>query len=300
MLSILIPTKDYDCHELIEELHRQGEELDIPYEIIVGEDGTSKKNLQNNFTADILTCCHRVIREKNIGRANIRNVLAVEAKYRNILFIDCDAVVEKKDFLKSYIEALENSDVVCGGLYHTDTVPDKSLSLRFRYEKEADKRRDAATRNLKPYNEFTTFNFAIRRELFMSIFFNTKIIQYGFEDVLFGKELERRRIRILHIDNKLLHNGLEDNKTYISKVEQSIITLTAIEEQIGSTPLLEAAAKLRRWHLKGVFMFAWKAFRHTIIRNLMGEHPSLTLLKIYKLGFYFEVKKKQATGIIKS
>lgn len=294
MLSILIPTKDYDCRQLIEELQRQGEGLGIPYEIIVGEDGTSQSNLQNNITADVLPNCRRVIREKNIGRANIRNVLAIEAKLQNILFIDCDAVVEKNDFLKSYIEALKACEVVCGGLYHAVALPDKSCSLRFRYEKEADKRRDAATRSLNPYNEFTTFNFAIRRELFLSIFFNTKITKYGFEDVLFGKELERRGIEILHIDNKLLHNGLEDNSAYLAKVEQAIITLTGIEEQIVTTPLLEAARKLRQWHLKWAFMLVWKAARRAMVKNLLGERPSLTLLKIYKLGYYFIAKERQA------
>ena len=52
MLSILIPTKDYDCHQLVEELQKQGEALDCPYEIILGEDGTSPENLKFNI-ADI-------------------------------------------------------------------------------------------------------------------------------------------------------------------------------------------------------------------------------------------------------
>ena len=106
MLSILIPTKDHDCHRLVEELHRQGEKLDCPFEIILGEDGTLPGNLRLNMSTELLENCRRVIHKKNIGRANIRNLLAMEARYRNLLFIDNDAVVEKDDFLKCYIEAL--------------------------------------------------------------------------------------------------------------------------------------------------------------------------------------------------
>lgn len=291
MLSILIPTKDYDCHELIEELHRQGEAMDKPFEILVGEDGTQPAALQLNIAADILTNCRRIIREKNIGRANIRNTLAIEAKYPNILFLDSDAVVEKEDFLQCYTKALENSVVVCGGLYHTKELPDNSCTLRFRYEKEADKRRGAATRSLAPYKDFSTFNFAIKRDLFLSIFFNEKIEHYGYEDTLFGKELERRGITITHIDNPLLHNGLESNAVYLAKVEQSLITLSTLGKEIGTTPLLQAVDKLKRHHLTGLFMLAWRTTRRLMRRNLTGKKPSLTIFKLYKLGYFLAIKR---------
>lgn len=290
MLSILIPTKDYDCHLLVEELHRQGEALDCPFEIIVGEDGTSPDNLKLNMAAELLDNCRRVIRPVNIGRANIRNILAMEAIHRNILFIDSDAVVEKKDFLQCYIDALKDNEVVCGGLYHADKLPDKNHTLRFRYEKEADRHRDAATRNKKPYDKFTTFNFAIRRDIFTSIFFNANITKYGYEDTLFGKELERRSYRILHIDNKLLHSGLEHNALYLAKIEQSLMTLREIRSRIGSSPLLDAAAKLNRWHLTWLYMLLWRTARGFMKKNLTGSNPSLKILKAYKLGYYISLQ----------
>ena len=36
MLSILIPTKDYNCSQLVEELHKQGTSLGVPFEINTG------------------------------------------------------------------------------------------------------------------------------------------------------------------------------------------------------------------------------------------------------------------------
>lgn len=292
MISILIPTKDYDCHSLVEELHRQCEKSGFPYEILLGEDGTSATNLQKNIIADTLPYCRRIINESNIGRANIRNQLANNAKYPYIIFIDSDAVVEKQDYIKSYINALKSHDVVCGGLYHCKHNDNKELSLRFKYERKADKKRDAATRSIRPYNNFTTFNFAIRKELFLSILFNSQIEEYGYEDVLFGKELERRGINILHIDNKLLHNGLEENNIFLKKTKQSIKTLVQIEDLIVDTPLLNTSRKINKLHIEGLFIFMWNIFHKIIKKNLLGSNPNLTLFNIYKLGLYYTIKQQ--------
>lgn len=289
MLSVLIPTKDYDCHLLVEELHRQGIALGCPFEIILGEDGTALENQNLNIGCELLENCRRIIRCENIGRANIRNQLALEAKYPNILFIDSDAIVEKSDFLKCYIESLNENSIVCGGLYHTKELTDTDCSLRFRYEKRADESRNAASRNKAPYDKFTTFNFAIRRDIFTSIFFDTRIVMYGYEDTLFGKELEKRGHKVTHIDNSLLHNGLESNSIYLAKVEQSLMTLKRINSEIESTPLLDTVAKLRRWHMTGLFMTYWRCSRNRLRRNLLGKKPSLLKLNIYKLGYYLSL-----------
>lgn len=286
MLSILIPTKNYDCHLLVKELYRQGERLGTPFEIIVGEDGTSKDSLTNNSIADTLPCCHRIILDKSVGRAAIRNMLADEAKYDKLIFIDCDAVVEKADFLELYAVALKKHEVVCGGMYHADKMPSPDCSLRFKYEKNADKYRSAEIRNKAPYDKFSTFNFAIHKRLFDTIRFSTGITQYGHEDTLFGKELERREAKPIHIENRLLHNGLESNCIYLEKVEQSIMTLIGIKEFIGTTPLLDTAEKLDRLHLTGIFILTWKIFRTAMRKNLTGKYPILKILALYKLGFY--------------
>lgn len=293
MLSILIPTKDYDCHILVEELHRQGESLGLPYEIIIGEDGTAEENLRQNTMADSLTHCRRIIKKTNIGRAAIRNLLARESRYPNLIFIDCDAVVEKDDFLRLYADALKDYDVVCGALYHANEQPNDECSLRYRYEKEADKQRDAITRSKAPYDKFTTFNFAIKKDIFTSILFNESITRYGYEDALFGKELKRRGIPIGHIDNKLLHSGLESNAVFLAKSEQALATLHSIEDRMGSTPLLAALRKLRALHLESIFMIYWNLRKESLRKNLLGRKPSLTKFKIYKLGYYISLQKKK-------
>lgn len=267
--------------------------MGLPYEIIIGEDGTAEKNLLLNTMADSLTHCRRIIKINNIGRAAIRNLLAKEAWYPNLIFIDCDAVVEKDDFLRSYAEALKKCDVVCGSLYHANEQPNDECSLRYRYEKEADKQRDAVTRSKAPYDKFTTFNFAIKKDIFTSILFNESITRYGYEDALFGKELERRGIPIRHIDNKLLHSGLESNAVFLAKSEQALATLLTIEDRVESTPLLAALRKLRALHLESIFMIYWNLRKESFRKNLLGRKPSLLKFKIYKLGYYISLQKKK-------
>ena len=298
MLSILIPTKDYDCHILVEELHRQGESLGLPYEIIIGEDGTAEENLRQNTMADSLTHCRRIIKKTNIGRAAIRNLLARESRYPNLIFIDCDAVVEKDDFLRLYADALKDYDVVCGALYHANEQPNDECSLRYRYEKEADKQRDAVTRSKAPYNKFTTFNFAIKKDIFTSILFNESITRYGYEDALFGKELKRRGIPIGHIDNKLLHSGLESNAVFLAKSEQALATLLTIEDRMESTPLLATLRKMRALHLENIFMIYWNLRKKSLRRNLLGRKPSLLKFKIYKLGYYISLQRKDGINTL--
>lgn len=286
MLSILIPTKDYSCCRLVTSLQQQGEKLDVPFEILIAEDGSSPDGIMLNKQLARLPYCRIIIIDKNIGRAPVRNLLAKEAQYPNILFIDSDAIVEKDNFLKEYCEALSCNDVVCGGLYHAQEQPSSNCSLRYRYERRADKRRSAAERSHSPYDNFTTFNFAIRREIFLSILFNEKITRYGYEDTLFGHNLREKGIEIKHIDNALLHTGLESNSIYLGKIEESIKTLVEIRDEIGETPLLRAAKKIEKIHCTRAVAGVWKITNKALRKNLLGKRPSLTVLNIYKLGFF--------------
>lgn len=291
MLSILIPTKDYECRNLVETLHRQGTALGRPFEIIVGEDGSSPRGLSFNAPLAQLPHCRIIAQQQNVGRARIRNILAQEARGKDILFIDSDAVAEHDDILQLYSQVLAESPVVCGGLYHPEAPLTSSCTLRHRYERAADKHRSAKERSRAPYDKFTTFCFAIRRELFLDIKFDERIINYGYEDTIFGYELRRRGVPVKHIDAPLMHIGLESNKVYLAKVEESLRTLTQLEESIAPTALLRFYNRLKKWHLTSITAAAWRALRPILRVNLLGRHPSLTLLNIYKIGYYCNLRR---------
>ena len=292
MLSILIPTKDYSCRTLVESLHRQAESAGIAYEIIVGEDGSLPNNIALNAPLAQMSNCRIIVQQKNVGRSKIRNILAQEAHGRNILFIDSDAVVEQSNILQLYSEALKEYPVVCGGLYHSDTPLTSSCTLRHRYERTADKRRSAEERNKAPYDRFTTFCFAIRRELFLEIQFDESIKNYGYEDTLFGYELRRKGVAIKHIDAPLLHIGLESNKVYLAKVEESLHTLLQLQGKIAPTTLLKCYTRLKSMHLTGIVLIVWRALYPMLRANLLSKHPSLTILNFYKIGYYCSINRK--------
>ena len=107
----------------------------------------------------------------------------------------------------------------------------------------------------------------------------------------FGKELEKRNIRITHIDNPLLHCGLEKNEIFLAKTEQALRNLATIKESIGNTPLIAVAKKLKRYHIVWLFMLYWRFRRKSLRKNLLGSNPSLEKFNIYKLGYYITAGK---------
>jgi hypothetical protein len=264
-LSILIPVYRYDCSQLVADLHAQGDALGVDYEVLVADD----EKLQ-------------------LGRARVRNHLAETAKGDKLLFIDCDAAVESPRFLKDYLEAAERAPVVVGGMHHADTLPSPDVSLRYRYEKAADRHRSADERNRHPYACFTTFSFLIDRKLFLDIRFDDACTDYGHEDTLFGAELERRGVPVLHIDNPLIHKGLEPNDVFLDKSRTALESLKRMETKLqGHSTLLRAYARLRRWHLTRPMAQLYRRFgRQWEGRLTSSRSPSLFLFKIYKLAYY--------------
>ena len=99
-LSILIPTFNDLCVNLVEGLRLQAEETGIAYEILVADDGSTDEDVvrQNNVISQWPNC--RYLRHTdNIGRAAIRNLLARTAQHEWLLFIDSDMTLIRPDFL---------------------------------------------------------------------------------------------------------------------------------------------------------------------------------------------------------
>ena len=162
MLSILIPTYNYDITKLVTELHRQAIEQFIDFEIIVMEDG-SKEFIAENKEINNFIFCNHIILKHNIGRSAIRNKLADEAKYEHLLFMDCDAEVNSNQFIERYLAFCHEECVVIGGTAYDpeETNPDYSLRLKYGKEREA---RNAAERGK---TNFATFNFLISKNIFI-------------------------------------------------------------------------------------------------------------------------------------
>ena len=104
MLSILIPTYNYNAFPLVEELQNQAIEAGIAFEIIILDDGsTDEISLNENLKINTLENCSFEKNETNIGRAKNLNKLATKSQYDWLLFMDCDTFPKSKNCITTYI-----------------------------------------------------------------------------------------------------------------------------------------------------------------------------------------------------
>lgn len=293
MLSVLIPTYNYICVRLVADLQRQAESLGRPYEILVADDASADSYKEENRKINLLPHCKYVELQRNVGRSRIRNILSDLARYDFFLFLDCDGKVVRPDFLQRYMDCRMQADVVCGGILHPDITPSSDVSLRYAYEKSAERKFTVQKRMSHPYGMFRSFNFLISRRAFKICPFDESVRNYGYEDVLMGLQLERQGFRVLHIDNPLMNDDIEKNRIYLRKTEESICTLYAHRDKLkGSSGILRMYDSLQRRGLIPCVRFLYRLLRPVIRRNLLGRHPSLYLFGFYKIGYYARLVRK--------
>lgn len=289
-LSVLIPTYDCKCYTLVAELQQQLEAEDCNYEIIVADDGSRDQvTVIANLRINELPHCRFIRRTTNTGRAAIKNFLAKEAQGQWLLYIDSDAKVDNPHYAQQLINAIRNAgqtQVISGGLHHADTLPSPTVSLRHRYEKAADRHRSAAERSKRPYQHITPFNLCVRQDVMQSVTFDEQCREYGYEDTLFGVTLQQEGISITHIDNPLLHTGLETNAQFIAKTEAAMRTLHSLgNKMLPHSHVGQAVIILQHWHIKWLAALLFRIFRPLMRHNLLGKKPNLTVFAMYKLGY---------------
>lgn len=298
MLSICIPVYNYNIVQLVNDLHNQAERLHIDYEIQIFDDGSqSLFKEENREVVNLSNVKYREL-EYNVGRSAIRNLLANEAQYSYLIFMDCDAEVCSSDYLKKYLDSCEPEIVCYGGRVHPDVCPDDEHRLRWLYGRT---REDipAKEREASPNESFITFNFLIDKSIFKLISFDERLKTYGHEDTLFGIELFNHGIIVKHIDNPLCHVGLETSRSFIDQTESSICNLVMIQNQFYMKDKFTNAVKLLRVHnklmkigLNKIGSLFFSTFRERLLRNLLGKKPSLLCFDLYKLGYLCSVTAK--------
>lgn len=288
-LSILLPSYNNHCYTLVQELQRQASAINgLLFEVIVADDGSRDQvALLSNYLINELPNCRFIRRQQNVGRAAIRNFLAQEAQYEWLMFMDSDVSIRHDDFISRYVD--NDTDVVYGGV-EVDKTPIPG-NLRHNYELQAEPLHTAQIRQKEPYKHFHTANFMIRKALFDSIKFDERIKQYGYEDVLFGKCLKHKKASIQHIDNPVCLDKFEANESFLRKIETSMMTLHSFQTDLkGYSTLLDGVERMKRWHIIWALRLWHRVFGNIERRNLAGAKPSLTVLKIYKLGFFTTIK----------
>lgn len=292
-LSILIPEYNYDCTPLVRALRKQVEALPrgVRAEIVVADDASTEP--PGLLTRERLAACDGVrllALPHNVGRARIRNLLAREAAYGQLLYLDCDVALVRPDFLCRYMEEPEAA-VLCGGV---TLRPDADLSarnLRYRYEQNCLPKFTLARRRAAPYQGFRTTNFRVRREVMSQYPFDASLCRYGYEDVLWGRVLREAGVEIVHTDNPIAIADFEDNARFLDKTEEGLHTLCALERELrGYSRVISCADRAARWGVAGLSARLFDLCREGLRRRLSGSRPSVRLYQLYRLGFYLGLR----------
>ena len=286
-LSILIPNYNYDCRRQVQDLCKQSAAIEgLQYEVIVADDGSTdrEKTLLCREMAQ-WPLCRFIELNQNIGRARIRNFLARQASFQWLLFMDSDMGLPT-DFVKNYLATAEG-DVFDGGV---SIAQGPANNLRYLYEKANESRHTAEQRRRQPHQHFHTANFMIRREVMLAHPFDERFTHYGYEDVLFGKQLHKNNVRIEHIDNPAIFGQFDENAPFVAKTEEGLRTLYQFRQELrGYSALLTFVEGI---HIKAVLVLLrlWHKVFGSLERKLLcSRHPWLRLFNIYKLGYFISL-----------
>lgn len=292
MLSILIPTYNYDVVSLVTKVHVQClKQLNQNFEILIYDDCSTDNNIvAKNESLNALENCNFNILPNNIGRSAIRNKLSQDAKYNWLLFLDADVMPISEDFILNYISVIDKEPcVIYGGILYPETDQDDLKTLRWHYGKK----REALNyldRNKDVYLSFLTLNFLIHKSIFSTVKFNEDIPNFRHEDTLFSYNLRQHNIPVKHIDNPTYHLGIEDSQTFIKKSLESVeaINLFIKNDLIDPnyTLISRTYKTINKFRLGFIFSFIYKRFKPNFEKNLLSNSPSLFIFDIYRLCYY--------------
>ncbi len=252
------------------------------------EDGsTNQKALQANAQACRHPRCRHVVRQENVGRAAVRNLLAAEARYPWLLFMDCDLMPAGDDFLERYVQAVREhpeAKVVYGGLRN---VRPPFPCLRYRYEQATAGRHTLEARRSHPYASLSVANIMVWADVAGQVPFDLRFRTYGYEDVMFGRQLRLNAVPILHIDNPVEIRDFEPNEQYVRKTEEAMRTLRRFADELqDDVAMLRKLRTLRRYVPMAVLRLFARCLAPALRRDLAGNNPEWRFFNPYKLCFY--------------
>ena len=292
MISILIPIYNFAVKELVSELSRQAQELNLDFEILCIDDNSKSKYTELNKDIKKIYGVNYKLNKKNIGRSAIRNLLTKQSKYDYLLFLDCDIKI-KENFIKKYIELKDKSDVIVGGVSYNDFKKiDKKKKLRWKYGKLREERK-AHFRNQKPYASFSACNLFINKKVSKIISFSETLTKYGHEDTLYGAELELNKFTVIHINNPIIHLGIDEALIFLEKTELALINLISLQKThpkaCRNIKIIKYYKSIRKtlFISKGIFIFC-KYLCYSLLKN---GNANLVVFDLYKLSFMLCLKE---------
>ena len=259
---------------------------------------TSKKRLDKAYkTAKVIefdnrskfilfSDCHRGDNSFADDFANNRNIYYHALKhYYNNGFIYCEVgdgdELWENLFFKSIFEAHKNVYLLMKQFY-----TENRLHLIWGNHDMVLKNKNKSEAILTNYFDKVSGTY---KELLPNLKFNESIKQYGWEDNLFALQLAQKGVKIAHINNPLLHTGIESNEVYLAKTIIACKTLASLvlseqyKLELQSIKLYRAYQNLAKLNLIGLFCFCFKIIKTGIENHLCAKQPNLIYFDLWKL-----------------
>lgn len=298
MISILIPSYNYNTLPLVKELHSQSVLDNIEFEIIVQDDASPINEITKiNTEINQISHCRFERNDTTLGRGQNRNSLVLKAKYSWLLFLDCDTFPQHKNFIKKYIESAKSGTVqaVYGGIIYHKEKPNPDEMLRWVYGKKREEI-PVEKRVKYPYRHSLISNFLVQKATLRSFPFDDKLIQYGYEDIVLIQDLKQNNIAITQIENAAYHLQLENSCLFLEKTKHSLSNLKfLLDEKIftdDNTSLIKVYQFISKIGLRDFTAFLFKKCERFLTKKLLSQNPSLTLFLLYKLGYFCKLNSR--------
>ncbi|MBT8259759.1 MAG: glycosyltransferase [Flavobacteriaceae bacterium] len=296
MLSILIPTYNYNILPLAQELEAQALKQNIKFELICIDDGSfSHLNIENQ-KINSLTNSKFIENIKNIGRSKIRNKLISKAKYDYILLIDADMHIPNKEYILNYLKIIDkNLDVAFGGIKYFDSPPKSEFLLRWKYGKQNESL-NKEKRSKEPYRSTLSSNLLIKKSIAQNVLYESSLINYGYEDLLFAFNLKTKSIKIKHIENPLVHKDETSNSEFLEKTKLALNNLKLIIEKKlidrEFSPIGNLYYYLSKLSIDYFFAKLFSKYNTYMEKKLISSNPSLNIFKVYKFTYFCFIQRK--------
>ena len=282
-ISILIPTRNYDCRPLVEALHRQLLQAHVEGEIILGDDSSDPRYAQLYDSLQQEGLIRLVRPATHLGAGRMRNYLAQQAEGDQLLIIDSDTMPASESFVVDYLQAAHPERVVVGGFCYPTERPTSDRLLRYKYGHKVETR-SLAERQQAPADAFVSMSFLIPRHIFLEEGFPAEM-GMGYEDAYFGYRLTERGVVITHIDNPVIHALKETSDQFLDTTERYVENLYRHRALLAPYPihLLQLYLRLECARLVPLLGSLAPLLKPLLRRQLTSRHPSLRLFALYKL-----------------
>ena len=299
-LSILIPVYNFEVDELVLELHNQCIYLNLNFEILLFDDYSDDCfHVINKKLSKLNNTIYKRFQE-NLGRSKTRNILLKNARFENCLVLDCDLRIDNSFFIDNYLSHLNGNSVIVGGHKYDNSPPQKKeYLLHWKYGRKTESQ-SLRERLTNPYHSFKTNSFLIKKEVFKKVKFDELIVKYGHEDTLFSLDLELNNIPIEHIDNNVVHVGLDTAEGFLKKQEQAIHNLLLLTDFKRVDLKKMIRSKLLSNENVLVFRVLYFLFsnygKDRLNKKLLSRTPSLHALVLWKYFVLKELRDQKSYG----